>query len=263
MFEGWSERRRRWFLIAFCASSWVGFAHGLSALGGDYSVGGIGPRAFVLATIVVAIGSPTIVWSAFHLRVRDWAVATFCGLVLSLVLAHAGIRDAAAAGGWAIQCRTGDGGACANLAGYFARGRSPVHGWLDAVPLHERACRLGGPGTTDSCQIARVFDRPRTPPSYDALTRACLESGVGSACRDAATVLERSGRFEQMYEYLAEGCDRRDRASCLALLDSGNPALRQSACEVLDPICRTSDDRACWTAELRCERVRSPRAGVD
>ncbi len=253
MFERWSEHRRRWFLLTMCGVAWALFLNSFAHLGVHVSRGGVGPDATHAASILGTLAVWTVVWGALHLRLRHWAFALLFGATVSSSLVDFGVRDLAAAGAWSVSCDRGEGEACRRLATFYAAGESPVHGWLDAESLHRRACALG---VRRSCAA---------PPQHrgDEIT-GCLERSINRDCRTVAARFAAQGDLEGMYRFLSVSCSElNDQTSCHELLSSGFPELRASACVVLVASCRTSSSALCTSAERRCERARSSRAGTD
>lgn len=268
MFEQWPERRRRWFLITFCATAWALFCSSLASLGPHASYGGIGPDPLHIVELVGTVAVWTAAWSMFKLRMWHWLFAVIFGATLTTALIDFGLRDHAKAGLWYAECDRGSGDACHNLADYYASGRSPLHGWLDAGPIHQRACDLGGVEARNSCEIAgsagfvgdatlplglRAFNE--TDPCDRHLTESCYRDGLRH---------EQAGNLLKAYDRYERACRMVDHSTpaCLKLLDTGFHDLRIQACNQLETSCAISSTNQCRLALVRCHRVRSPFAGT-
>lgn len=261
MFESWSEPRRRWFLVVFVATTWVGFVNALAMLGDRFTTGGIGSDALHFGKILAFAGLATLLFGVVRLRMSDFVAAMTFGVAISAALVEFGIRDHAAAATWAAGCEMDSGAACEKLADYYARGESPVHGWLDAVPLYVRACELGG-ATARACEVASPFAAKGTAVRDRAVDEAACARGAVSACRAAAQATRARGEVLAAYRFDQRACALRDEAACMDLLNSGYSELRAEACDALEVQCRVSSSHACSVALRRCERVRSPHAGT-
>lgn len=264
MFEHWSERRRRWFLIAFSATAWLLFSNALAYMGSTFTDGGIGPDAAHAVSLVGVAAAWVLLVSAFRLRCRHYVFAVLFGLGLGSLLTEIGFDRHVAAGIWALGCDDGNGTACHNLADYYDGGASPIGGSLDSGPLHRRACELGGPDTAESCAVARSLGL-NTKKGTPSTSRDC-DHGARSACLAVARRLEASGELQAAYARYADACQLTRPGDsiegCSTLLDSGYHHRRLVACETLDTVCATSGARSCIVATRRCARARSPHAGV-
>lgn len=265
----WSERRKRWFLVAFAAASWMLFTNGLASLGAPLERGGLGNDAHHLLSVVGSCALWSAVFAAFRLRLADFSLALGLAMALNIALLEVGFREQAAAAAWTVECNDGRGAACANLADHYDSGQSLVGGTLDASRLHQRACALGGPGVTQRhCEVAVALGLARDSrgPGVSPDTALLCEAGVALACADHATELEAEGLFSDARQFHRRAClaasSGDDPTLCTALLDSGYVDDRITACAQLDDVCALSSRHSCLIATQRCERARSPHAGA-
>lgn len=255
MFEHWSEHRRRWFLLTLCAAAWVFFVNALAQLGPEYARGGIGGDAVHAASLVGNLAIWTMLASTFRLRMRYWVFAALFGTSIAAAVVDFGLRDHAAAAIWDQACDDGAGYACLRVAEYYGAGRSVMHGGIDAEQAYHRACELGVEGPDYRCL-----------PTVAAAGDACIEGRSRSACLAAAQRLETAGDLEHAGRYYVRACQLTlagdSLTACGDVLDSGFHNLRVDACDVVERLCPVSADTQCASALARCERVRSPHAGV-
>ena len=178
--------------------SWALSANALATLGDNFATGGIGPDAMHAISVVGAIATWIAIACIFRVRMRHWFLALLCGITLSAALVESGLRDLAAAGIWSVACDAGNGQACHQLGDFYADGRSSMHGWLDAQPLHARACAAGVAAscfaaarptspiaTADACSVLRDLDA----------CESLLNSGIPSLRLAACETLEPACRI--------------------------------------------------------------------
>lgn len=260
----WSERRRRWFLIAFAASVWLFFTNGLASLGRTFADGGIGPDAYHAASVVGTFTIWTLLAAIPQVRLGQFCLAVTLGLLVNAGIHESGLRDLAALGVWEAACEAGEGTACHNAAEFYDDGRALFGGATDASYLHRRACRLGGPQTGSSCVIARELGLPANV-KRDPATQCVY--GARSQCLEIARSYDVAGQYAAAYEWYARACQQttfhETLDACEILVNSGYPNHRLAACEKIDDRCAFDRSHQCLTLARRCDRARSPSAGVD
>ena len=258
-----SERRRRWFLIAFSASVWLFLLNDLAGARRTFADGGLGPDGHHAAGVLGTLALWVVIASILRLRFLQFCAALLLGFGVHAALDTTGFRDLAALGIWTVACERGDGTACRNAAVYYDGGHALFAGSVDAGNLHRRACRLGGPDTGESCIIARSLGMP-SHVKRDAPTQCVF--GARSQCVKVARAYDDAGDYAGAYEWYQRACQQtgpsEDLRACEVLINSGFVEHRAAACDKVDDLCLFERSHRCATLTRRCDRARSPAAGV-